>query len=105
MLDQRERSTLGHGDDGQTRGLGLEDDLSEGVGCGGEEEEVRGGVGVREGIACARPAEEGRVLGADALAQAILLGAAAGEHEVQAGLARVRAQESVGEQLGAPSRG
>ena len=36
MLDQRQGAALGDGDDGQAGGLGLEDDLAEGVGGGGE---------------------------------------------------------------------
>ena len=100
ILDERQRPAGGNGDDGQAARLGLEDDLPEGVGGAGEQEDVGAGVGARE-LDPAEPAEEGGVLVADAHAQALLLGAAAGEDEVQARVAAARVEERVGEQVGA----
>src|SRR3954468_18967103 len=49
VLEDRAGAALGHRDDRQPAGLGLEEDLPEGVGTAGEEEEggARGGVGTR----------------------------------------------------------
>ncbi len=63
-----------------------------------EQEDVGARVRTRELRAC-EPAEERDALFADALAQPLLLGAAAGEHEVQARVARVRVEEGVGQQV------
>ena len=82
VLDQRGRAALGDGDDRQAAGAGLEHDLAVGVGGRAEEEDVGAGVGARQLLAL-EPAEEGRVL-AEADAQLVLLGPAAGEQQVQA---------------------
>ncbi len=81
LLDQRQRAALGDGDHGQTARLRLEHDLAEGVGAAGEEEDVGARVGAGEALAV-EPAEEPGGL-AEALAQSLLLGAAADEHEAQ----------------------
>ena len=99
VLDDRARAALGDRDDRQPAGLRLEQHLAEGVGPAGEQEQVGARVGVGERVAL-EPAEERRVL-AEPLAQRVLLGAAAGEHEVQARVALARGEEGVGEQVGA----
>ena len=98
VLDDRARAALGHRDDRQPAGLRLEQDLPEGVGAAGEEEEVGARVGARQRVAL-QPAQEARVL-AEALAQRVLLGAAAGQAEVQARVALAGGEEGVGQQVG-----
>ena len=100
VLDDRAWPALRHRDDRQPAGLGLEQDLPEGVGPAGEEEEVGARVGVRQGVAL-QPAQEARVL-AEALAQRVLLRAPAGEAEVQARVALAGGEEGVS-QRSAPS--
>jgi hypothetical protein len=94
VLDDRARAALGHGDDREAAGLGLEEDLPEGVGAAGEEEEVGARVGVGQRVAL-QPAQEARVL-AQTLAQSVLLGSAAGQAEVQARVALTGGEEGVG---------
>ena len=90
--DDRARPALGHRDDRQAAGLGLEQHLAERVRAAGEEEHVGARVGAGELVAV-QPAEERRVL-AQARAQRALLGAAAGEAEVQARVARRAARNA-----------
>jgi hypothetical protein len=99
VLDDRARAALGHRDDRQSAGLGFEQDLPEGVGAAGEEEEVGARVGGGQRVTL-EPTQEARVL-AQALAQRVLLGAAAGQAQVQARVSLARGEEGVGQQIGA----
>ena len=99
VLDQRGRAALGDGDDRQAAGAGLDHDLAVGVGARAEEEDVGAGVGAGQLLAL-EPAEEGGAL-AEPRAQLLLLGAAAGEQQVQARVDGVGAQEALGEQVDA----
>ena len=97
VLDQRGGAALGDGDDRQAARPGLDDHLAVGVGARAEEEEVGAGIGARQLLAL-EPAEEGRAL-AELRAQLLLLGAAAGEQQVQPRVDGVGAEEALGEQV------
>ena len=83
----------------QARRLGLEHDLAERVGRRAEQEDVRRGVG-RGQLVAVEPAEERR-RPPEPPTQPLLLGPAAGEHQVQPAVTRTRCEEGVGEQVGA----
>ena len=97
--DQLGRAARGDRDDRQPGGLRLEHHLAEGVGLRAEEEEVGVRVGARQRVAL-EPAEK-RGGAAEPRAQRVLLGPAAGEHELQPRVARAGGEERVGEQVDA----
>ena len=97
--DQLRRAARGDRDHRQAGRLRLEHDLAERVGRRAEQEDV--GRGVRRGQRVAlEPAEERR-RAPEPRAQPLLLRPAAGEHEVQARVARARGEERVREQVDA----
>ena len=100
--DQLGGAAGGDRHDRDAGGLRLEDHLAERVRARGEAEQVRLRVGRRQRVAV-QPAEERRV-GAEPLAQARLLRTAAGEHEVQAGVAHPAARNASASRS-TPSRG
>jgi hypothetical protein len=99
VLDQRQRSARRDRDHRQPARLRLEDHLPERVRGAREQEDVGAPIRARELGPLVEPAEERR-RASQPIAKAPLLGTAAGEREVQAGLASSRQLERVGQQIG-----
>ena len=82
LEDDVARAAVGGDDGGNAAGQGLEDDVAEGVGVGGENEEIHAGVGLGQGFATQDAGEVGL---RHALAKLRLFIALADDQEAEVG--------------------